>query len=182
MNPKVVRNPKVVSPGPRPNAASLPQVVIHHNFATVYEQSRTRLVRGLALSLRDEALANEAIDEAFTRALQRWNSVGQMAEPQAWIYRTAHNWATSRFRRRTRDKRYAALIARPEASTDHTPDPHLAAALQHLSVDQREVLVLRYFLDWSIDSCAEALDIAPGTVKSRTNRALNELHRLLEGS
>lgn len=150
-----------------------------HDFATVFEADRNRLVRALSLSLRDDALANEAIDEAFTRALHRWNAVGSFDEPQAWIYRTAHNWATSRFRRRSRDRKYAAAIARPEASTDTTPDPELAAALAELPADQRQVLVLRYYLDWTIEACAEALEVAPGTVKSRTSRALTELNRVL---
>lgn len=150
-----------------------------HNFATVYENDRSRLVRALALSLRDDALANEAVDEAFTRAYHRWNTVGSFDEPQAWIYRTAHNWATSRFRRHSRDRKYAAKIARPEVTVDTPPDPALASALADLPADQRQVLVLRYYLDWTIDACAEALDVAPGTVKSRTNRALKELNRTL---
>ena len=150
-----------------------------HNFATVYENDRSRLVRALALSLRDDALANEAVDEAFTRAYHRWNTVGSFDEPHAWIYRTAHNWATSRFRRRSRDRKYAAKTARPEVTVDTLPDPALASALADLPADQRQVLVLRYYLDWTIDACAEALDVAPGTVKSRTNRALKELNRTL---
>ena len=152
---------------------------VRHDFASIYERDRSRLVRALSLSLRDDALANEAIDEAFTRALHRWKAVGSFDEPQAWIYRTAHNWATSRFRRRSRDKRYASDIARPDSTVDVAPDPQLADALAGLPADQRNVLVLRYYLDWTIEACAEALDIAPGTVKSRTNRALKELNRTL---
>ena len=164
----------------RQNSASFATTAMtRHNFATIYEADRNRLVRALSLSLRDDALANEAVDEAFTRALHRWHAVGSFDEPQAWVYRTAHNWATSRFRRRSRDRKYAAAIARPESSTDSSPDPELAAALAELPADQREVLVLRYYLDWTIEACAEALEVAPGTVKSRTNRALKELNRVL---
>ena len=36
-------------------------------------------------------------------------------------------------------------------------------------------MVLRYHLDWSVDDVAAALDIAPGTVKSRLHRALRRL-------
>lgn len=171
--------PGFVSPARQRVGSSSVPVIAMHNFATVYENDRSRLVRALALSLRDDALANEAVDEAFTRAYHRWNTVGSFDEPQAWIYRTAHNWATSRFRRRSRDRKYAAKIARPEVTVDTPPDPALASALADLPADQRQVLVLRYYLDWTIDACAEALDVAPGTVKSRTNRALKELNRTL---
>ncbi len=149
------------------------------DFSTFYAAERNRLVRGLSLALGDDALANEAIDEAFTRALHRWHVVGTFDEPQAWVYRTAKNWATSRFRRRSRDRRFAPKIATPEASVDPTPDPQLADALKRLPEDQRNVLVLRYYLDWTIEAAAEALDVSAGTVKSRTNRALSELNRLL---
>ncbi|MDW3177627.1 MAG: sigma-70 family RNA polymerase sigma factor [Acidimicrobiia bacterium] len=149
------------------------------DFSTFYAAERHRLVRGLSLALGDDALANEAIDEAFTRALHRWHVVGTFDEPQAWVYRTAKNWATSRFRRRSRDRRFAPKIATPEASVDPTPDPQLADALKRLPEDQRNVLVLRYYLDWTIEAVAEALDVSAGTVKSRTNRALSELNRLL---
>jgi len=149
------------------------------DFARIFETERDRLIRGLALSLGDDSLASEAVDEAFTRALHRWHVVGAFDEPQAWIYRTARNWATSRFRRRSRDRRFASKIARPDATEMQTPDPALAEALAQLPPDQRNVLVLRYYLDWTINATADALDISPGTVKSRTSRALNELNRLL---
>lgn len=149
------------------------------DFARIFESERNRLIRGLALALGDDELASEAVDEAFTRALHRWDVVGAFDEPEAWIYRTARNWATSRFRRRSRDRKFASKVARPEATELSTPDPALANAIATLPADQRNVLVLRYYLDWTIGATADALDISPGTVKSRTNRALNELNRLL---
>ncbi len=152
---------------------------MNNDFSTVYAGERDRLVRALSIALGDDALATEAVDEAFTRALHRWHAVGSFDEPAAWVYRTARNWATSRFRRRSRDRRFASTIARPESTTDPTPDPQLTNALRTLPEEQRNVLVLRYFLDWTIDATADALDISPGTVKSRTNRALHELNRLL---
>jgi len=155
------------------------QVPMTADFSTFYAAERNPLVRGLSLTLGDDVLANEAVDEAFTRALHRWHVVGTFDEPQAWVYRTAKNWATSRFRRRSRDRKFAPKIATPESSIDPTPDPQLADALTLLPADQRNVLVLRYYLDWSIEATAEALEVSAGTVKSRTNRALGELNRLL---
>ena len=149
------------------------------DFATVYVAQRDGLVRALSISLGDAALATEAVDEAFTRALHRWHAVGSFDEPQAWIYRTARNWANSRFRRRSRDRRFAPKIAHAESTIDQPADPQLADALAELSADQRNVLVLRYYLDWSIDATADALHVSSGTVKSRTNRALSELNRIL---
>lgn len=149
------------------------------DFATVFGSERDRLVRALSLALNDESLAAEAVDEAFTRALHRWHVVGDFDNPEAWIYRTARNWAMSRFRRLGRDRRYAHKIAGADRAEDRLPDPELTAALASLDADRRDVLVLRFFLDWSIDQVADALEISPGTVKSRTHRALSDLEQLL---
>lgn len=151
-------------------------------FEDVFAAHRDQLVRALSVTLRDDALAAEAVDEAFTRALHRWHVVGSFENPQAWVYRTARNWATSSFRRRSRDRRYAHRVGTPDASSDSLPDPALTEALSSLSDDHRNVLVLRYYLDWSVESIADALDISSGTVKSRTHRALTELNRKLGGS
>ncbi len=59
-------------------------------------------------------------------------------------------------------------------------DAQLVAALGHLSVEHRTVVVGRYYLDWSEAQLADALDIAPGTVKSRLSRALKQLANLME--
>lgn len=149
------------------------------SFETVFARHRQPLIRALSVAINDETLATEAIDEAFTRALHRWHLVGAFDNPQAWIYRTAHNWATSRFRRLRRDREYAPVIATADSAVDHLPDPELTRALADLPSDQRNVLVLRYFLDWSVASIADALDVSEGTVKSRTHRALAHLNRQL---
>lgn len=149
------------------------------DFSTVYAEYRDRLIRALAMSIGDDGLAGEAVDEAFTRALHRWHIVGSFAEPQAWVYRTARNWTMSRFRRRRRDIKFAPKVARPEALDIEPADPAIAAALAGLTQEHRDVLVLRYYLDWPVSAVADALEVAPGTVKSRTSRALNELNRLL---
>jgi len=51
----------------------------------------------------------------------------------------------------------------------------LLAAVNGLPEDQRLVVALRYFAGLSEDEVAETLGIAPGTVKSRTSRALERL-------
>lgn len=142
-------------------------------FAAFFSTHRNRLVRALSMTLGDSGLAAEAVDEAMTRAVQRWSKVSTYAKPEAWVYRVAYNWATSRFRRVKRDREYAPRIARPEATTDPEFDPSIEEALATLSDDHRSVLVLRYFYDWDVQATAEALEISPGTVKSRTSRALD---------
>lgn len=135
------------------------------------------LRRAVCLALGDADLGTEASDEAMARALERWAEVSGYDNPGGWTYRVALNWAHSRQRRsRWRDRR-----AVPESSWLPVPgDPDLAGALARLTDDHRAVVVCRYYLDWSVDQTATALDIPAGTVKSRLARALDSLKNDLE--
>ena len=67
-----------------------------------------------------------------------------------------------------------------EAPPTPAADPSLERALAALPVEQRAVVVCRYLLDWSEFQTAEALQIAPGTVKSRLSRGLDRLATTME--
>ncbi|MCC5948208.1 MAG: sigma-70 family RNA polymerase sigma factor [Nitriliruptoraceae bacterium] len=143
-------------------------------FTACWVRDRDRLRRALALSLGDAPLASEAVDEAFTRAYARWDRVSQLDDPTAWLYRVAANWATSWLRkRRLRPVRPAESLDRP--TEDRPDDGWVLDALAALPATQRSVVVLRFYLDWDIARIASALEVAPGTVKSRLHRALARL-------
>ncbi len=154
-------------------AATLPDTSLTaRDFEAFYREQRDRLYRALALTLRDPSLAADAVDEAFTRALERWSKIGGYERPEAWVYRVGLNWATSWFRRRRRE--VAGLFERA-AVADAVPDPALTRAVDELPPHQRAVVVLRLYADWPTDAVAEALGVPPGTVKSRLSRALEAL-------
>ncbi|MEZ5226726.1 MAG: sigma factor-like helix-turn-helix DNA-binding protein [Acidimicrobiales bacterium] len=67
----------------------------------------------------------------------------------------------------------------PATTFDRPVDTDLARAITRLSDDHRAVVVLRFYRDWSVEETADALDIAPGTVKSRLSRALDQLQHHL---
>ncbi len=143
-------------------------------FGEFYSLHHDGVARALALTLGNADLGSEAADEAMTRAYQRWYVVSGYDNPAGWVYRVGLNWALSFLRRRRR------TTPRPDidgvAPQDPTPrDPALAAALASLDPKHRSVVVLRYLMDWSVDQTAQALKIAPGTVKSRLHRALAQL-------
>lgn len=158
-----------------PAAAAFIATAGPRSFESFYAMHRTGLVRALGVALGDPGLAAEAVDEAMTRAVQRWDTVSGYGKPEGWVYRVAYNWATSRFRRLKRDRTYAPRLARPDSMFDPGFDPDVQDALDALSPDHRSVLVLRYFYDWDVQTTATALGVSPGTVKSRTSRALEQM-------
>lgn len=156
-------------------------VPIFASFEDFYSTHNRSIFEALVLTLSNEELARDAAAEGMARAFQRWGQVGPYSNPAGWVYRVGLNWATSRLRK-----------FRREVSRDVTPDhaaepvaeidPRLDAAIAELSVDQRAVVVLRYHLDWSEAATAEALEIPPGTVKSRLSRALDRLATTMKES
>jgi RNA polymerase sigma-70 factor, ECF subfamily len=148
------------------------------DFDAFFATHHGRMVRALALALGDDEFGRDAAAEGFARALQKWSTVATYANPAGWVYRVGLNWALSR-RRRTRRERLGVQVD-GEAVSAPPPNGQLSDALRSLSVEHRTVVVGRYYLDWSEAQLAEALDIAPGTVKSRLSRALTQLALLME--
>ncbi len=159
---------------------AVPADTVAVRFEDFYATNRDELARALGLALRDEALGAEAADEAFARACQRWRQVSAYANPQGWIYRVGLNWARSWLRRVKRERDRRALLVQPHATEDRIRDVDLERALTSLSDAHRAVIVARFYLDWSVDVTAEALNISPGTVKSRLSRGLTHLRDVLE--
>jgi RNA polymerase sigma-70 factor (ECF subfamily) len=148
------------------------------DFADFYRLRRTQVFRALALTLRDDELAADAVDEAMARAYERWRSVCGYVNPEGWVYRVGLNWARSRMRRVRRE---VLTSSPPELSrSDRLPDPDLDRALAALSIEARSVVVLRHYVDLTVDQIAAVLEIPLGTAKSRLHYAMRELRRRLE--
>jgi RNA polymerase sigma-70 factor (ECF subfamily) len=148
------------------------------DFDGFFVRHHAEMVRALSLTLGDVEFGRDAAAEGFARALQRWSTVSTYENPAGWVYRVGLNWARSR-RRRFRRERVGLIVDGPAPSV--TPrDATLIAALGKLSIDHRTVVVGKFYLDWSEAQLAAALDIAPGTVKSRLSRALTQLAALME--
>lgn len=147
------------------------------SFEDFYRRHADTLRRALCLALGDTDLGREAVDEAMTRACERWAEVSGYENITGWAYRVGVNWARSRQRRyRWRDHRPV-----PDRGVPAVPgDPELTDALARLKTDHRAVVVCRFYLDWSVEETAAALGIPAGTVKSRLARALSSLQRTLE--
>ena len=138
---------------------------------------RGRLVGSLTVYCGDRLVAEELAQDALVRAWERWDTVGAMASPEAWTYRTAFNLASSRYRRRAAERRARQRLdtLRPPGTDQPAVDHHVRDAVQALPPRQRAVIACRFFLDLSVEDTASLLECAPGTVKAATSQALSTL-------
>lgn len=131
---------------------------------------------------RDAAEAEDAAQEGFARAFGAIDRFRPGAPFRPWLLTIVANQARNRARsagRRRRLTERAALQLTPAAADTPQADPQLRAAIAQLDDRDREVIWLRFFADLSEAETAAALGCRPGTVKSRTSRALDRLRAQL---
>lgn len=151
--------------------------VSHDNaeFAEFFAASWDPCLRAVAASTGNMTLAEDQTAEAFARACASWHKVCGHPAPRAWIVRTALNAGASWWHRRSKE----TPLTSHQVSVADTPgtglDSAVLTALRSLPARQREVIVLRVFLDLDIDTTARQLGIAPGTVRAHLSRAMTAL-------
>jgi RNA polymerase sigma-70 factor (ECF subfamily) len=142
------------------------------------------------LLVGDAAEAEDIAQETFIRAyfaLERFDVTRPL---RPWLLKIAANLARNRARSLSR---YLAALKRAFLFEAQTPPPaidqlgernlenrRLWQLVQRLSLADRQVIYLRYFLDLSVEDSAEALGVALGTVKSRLYRALERLRHVIQ--
>jgi RNA polymerase sigma factor (sigma-70 family) len=124
-------------------------------------------------------LAEDQVAEAFARAWVSWRKVSHHPAPRAWVVRTALNAGASWWRRRARELPLAGNDVAAPDSPRAGLDTVVLTALRRLPARQREVIVLRVFLDLDVETTARQLGIAPGTVRAHLSRAVTALRNEL---
>jgi RNA polymerase sigma-70 factor (ECF subfamily) len=149
------------------------------DFADFYLRTRDNCLRAVLACAGDLTLAEDLVAEAYARAWASWRKVSRHPSPAAWVVRTALNVRVSWWRRRRRE---VALDGhdRAQPSTDSAGiDAALLAALRSLPRRQREVIVLRVWLDLDAETVASVLGITRNTVGAHLFRATSALRAQL---
>jgi RNA polymerase sigma-70 factor (ECF subfamily) len=149
------------------------------DFVVFYELEHPRLYQLLRAIALDPLTAHEATDEAFVRALERWDRVGRMEHRNAWVRRVGINLIKRHWRQRRREESALARHGRP---ADEIADDYLIELLDlmaQLSPRARVAIALRYVLGMSEQETAEVMGVTPGTVGTTVHRARKKLAELL---
>lgn len=168
-------------------------------FQVLFERHQRRAFEVAYRVLRNRALASEAVQEAFLRVHRKGADFEARSQFSSWFHRVVVNQAID-LQRRERRHRAASFLAGdredddapgvPEPTDEHSMGPIGAAqeaerarlvraAMERLSPKLAEVVKLRYPRGLSYEEIGDLLDVPPGTVKSRLNRAHAALRGLL---
>ena len=167
-------------PQPAPVTAPAPADAV----TELYRAHALGLIRLGVVMLGDRPAAEDVVQEAFCGLYRRWHSLADPAK-LTYVRSSVINGCRTVLRRRRRQ-------ADPDPSTGDPPgesaealaligEEHrqVLAAIRRLPDRQREVLVLRFYLDLDEEEIAASMRISRGTVKSTTSRALAALGRIL---
>ena len=137
--------------------------------------------------LRDTGRAEDAVQQAFLNAWRELRNLRDDDRLEAWLYRLLVNACHAEVRHTTRWQPGLRLITDLDAgpSTDDAQllvaaRDELERAFRKLSAEQRAVLVLHHYLDYSGEEIADVLGVSPGTVRSRLHYARQQMRAAIE--
>ena len=150
----------------------------------MYAAHWRQLVRLSMLLVHDQHAAEDLVQDAFVAMHGRWSRLRDPDKALAYLRQAVVNRSRSALRHRAVVERHVrthstddVVVAGP--SVGGARRDAVREALLQLTERQREVLVLRYYLDWSEAQIADALGVSRGAVKSHASRGSAALRELL---
>src|SRR5471030_2447168 len=169
--------------------AELVTRVLHgevHAYGTLVSRYRDRYARYAMHMLGTREDAEEALQDAFTRA---YRSLARCEDPErfgAWLFRILVNRCRTMGARRGRRARTFVVdeIALLEAAEEHPAEQtawreEIDRALHRLRADQREAFLLKYVEDLGYDEMSQLTGVGVSALKMRVMRACDRLRELL---
>ncbi|MCM0674628.1 SigE family RNA polymerase sigma factor [Micromonospora phytophila] len=154
------------------------------DFHAFVAERMGRWRRSAYLLCQDWHTADDVVSVAVAKLYRSWRRVSRAENRDAYAQRVLTRcWLDERRRPwHNREQSRAAVPdvvgPVPETVTDRDG---LAALLRSLAPKQRAVLVLRFYLDYSVEETARTLGISAGTVKSQSARGLANLRTAVTG-
>lgn len=148
-----------------------------------YEQNAARLLAVIHAVVQDPDAAADVMQETFLKAFASVASFRGDSQLSTWLHRLAVNEALQFLRRRKR-----LPVSMPDGVDRVSPDDPesnddveaVQAAMAVISPEHRLILLLKYRDGLDYAQIAGHLDVAPGTVASRLNRARAELKEKMQ--
>jgi RNA polymerase sigma factor (sigma-70 family) len=171
------------------------------SVTALYAEHALGLVRLAVVMTGDRAAAEDIVQDAFLGLYRRWDRLSDLTAPLAYLRVSVVNGCRTALRRRSRLGSWAGAgagdgldeiahvtgVGAPTGLTESAEASVLlneeqravAAALRKLPRRQFEAVVMRYYLDLSVEETAQVMGVSSGTVKSATHRALAAVGRIL---
>jgi len=154
------------------------------DFCRMVEAHQTALLRTCYVVLKDYALAEDAVQETFLKAYRAMGAFRGECGQKTWLMRIALNTC--------RDMKRLAWLRRvdrrvtpeqlPQACVPfEARDDSILQCILRLPRKEREVLLLYFYQDMTLEEIGQSLGLSKSTISSRLKRAKEKLRAVLEG-
>ena len=152
------------------------------SFEDFFLQAHADLFPALGRVTRNRHEAEEIMQDAFLKLLERWDRVSELEDPTGYLYRTAMNVFRKRSRRaKLALKRAAHLVPLDDDLELIESREDVVRRLAPLNPSQRAAIVLTNLLGYTSEEAASILRINPGTVRTLASRGRTELRKKAGG-
>ena len=160
-------------------------------FGILVRKYQDRLFNSMVHLLRNPSDAEDVVQDAFLQALRKLDTFQGNSQFYTWLFRIARNTAISKLRRKKPTVSLESTDSQQRLDfPDDGPTPStemerrerqtgLMRAMDQLSGEHREILILREMEEQNYETISEILDLPVGTVRSRLHRARLQLKELL---
>ena len=166
-------------------------------FEELVSRHKSRVFTTIYLIVKDKYVAEDLLQDAFIKVVKtiksgKYNEEGKFLP---WVLRIAHNLAIDYFRK---DKRYPTIVMEDGSKVFNTlefaedsiesvqikqdTNALLKKLIQELPEVQREVLIMRHYMQMSFQDIAESTDVSINTALGRMRYALINLRKKMEKS
>ena len=151
------------------------------SFEDFFRSTHVDLFRALCLIAGSREEAEDVMQIAFLRVLERWDRVRTMENASGYVYRVAVNELRSRYRRAVRSMQRAIGGREADDAFAAVEDrDEVVRALGSLSVQQRAAIVLTGLLGYSSEEAGHMLGISASAVRSHATKARDAIRERSE--
>lgn len=157
---------------------------------TIMDEYGERLTKLAYHYVKDWSLAEDIVQEVFVTCFRHYEKIDEIVSFKAWIYRLVINRAkdvlkSSAFKKVVMNSSLFSLFTSkeplPEMSlVKQSEEEILSRSVLELPVKYREVIILYYYEEWSIEEIKGLLGLNRNTIKTRLNRGRSKLKNMME--
>ncbi|MCA0989097.1 RNA polymerase sigma factor SigX [Guptibacillus algicola] len=166
---------------------------MNETFDRLYNDYHATLFQFLFYMVKNRAVAEELVQEVYIKVLRSYHSYEERSNEKTWLLTIARNVAIDYLR--THNRRSSRWLSKFEFNKqnakDATPLPEeivmqkeevqaIYHSLKNCTLDQQQVLILRYIQEFTVNETAEVLEWSVSKVKTTQHRAIKALRELLD--
>jgi RNA polymerase sigma-70 factor (ECF subfamily) len=145
-------------------------------FGELYEENFARVYAFIARRVRNRQEAQDLTSQVFARALANLHKFEWQGKPfAAWLYRMAANAIADHYHAQSRELQWQQQEITEDEIEIAEKRALLSRCIDRLPLEQRRVLILRFFEERSIRDTAQQLQKSEGAIKQLQWRALQKL-------